>query len=69
MGLSSINENEKEIIMNIEYKELSLKYVRHITNKYAKLGKTVEQNYRYIIRNCIVCKDQRKLLRKELKNQ
>ena len=51
------------------YQELTLKYVQLIIKKYAKLGKTVQQNYQYIIRNVFVTKDQRKLLRQELKNQ
>lgn len=37
--------------------------------QYAKLGKTLQQNYQYITRNVFVTKDQRKLLRQELKNQ
>lgn len=55
--------------MNSEYQQLNLKYVQEITKKEAKLGNTIEQNYRFIIRNCFVTKDQRKLLRNELKNQ
>lgn len=50
-----------------EIEELDLKYVKLLVFKYAKLGNTVEQNYRYIIRNSFVTKDQRKLLRNELK--
>lgn len=47
--------------MNDQCQELNLQY--------AKLGKTVQQNYQYIIRNVIVTKDQRALLRKELAKQ
>lgn len=53
--------------MTATYEELSSEYIKLIVYKYAKLGNTVEQNYRYIIRNSIVTKDQRKLLRNELK--
>lgn len=51
--------------MNDQCQELSLQYAKLLAEKYAKLGKTVQQN----IRNAIVTKDQRKLLRKELAKQ
>lgn len=47
--------------------ELNLKYVKQIVWKYAKLGCTIDQNYRYIVRNHFITKDQRKLLRNELR--
>ena len=55
--------------MKDQYQELNLQYAKLLTEKYAKLGKTVQQNYQYIIRNVFVTKDQRKLLRKELLKQ
>jgi len=53
--------------MDATCEELDLEYIKLLVYKYAKLGNTVEQNYRYIMRNSRVHKDQRKLLRNELK--
>lgn len=53
--------------MKATYEELISQYIKLLVYKYAKLGNTVEQNYRYITRNSIVTKDQRKLLRNELR--
>lgn len=55
--------------MNDQCQELNLQYAKLLAEKYAKLGKTVQQNYQYIIRNVFVTKDQRALLRKELAKQ
>lgn len=55
--------------MKDQYQELNLQYAKLLAEKYAKLGKTVQQNYQFIIRNVFVTKDQRALLRKELSKQ
>jgi len=55
--------------MNDQCQQLNLQYAKLLAEKYAKLGKTVQQNYQYIIRNVFVTKDKRILLRKELAKQ
>lgn len=54
--------------MNDQCQQLNLQYAKLLAQKYAKLGKTIDQNYSYIVRNHFTTKDQRKLLRNELRN-